>query len=441
MRELSNEYKAAVDLGCISQEQAEREQFGRRARPQDTRGTNMPAPTKDHKPDIRKLPMLRPGATLEKVCVADVEPKPISWLWNEKIARGKLTLISGDPGLGKSLITVALASAVSNGARWPVGGELAPQGSVILLSDEDCIADTIRPRLDAAGADCRKVHAIEMVRETDAEGNILKRSFSLSSDIEMLAGVVDDLGDVVLIQIDPISAYLGGTDSHKNADVRALLSPLSELAERFNVAIVIITHLNKGNGAAMYRSIGSIAFTAAARTAWAVTKDKNDPTRRLMLPVKNNLGNDHSGMAYVIGTAENGAPVVMWESKPVEIDIDEALRTESDEHRSEREDAAAWLESELSCGPVLSKDLQTRARETGHSWATVKRAKKELGIKAKKNGMHGGWEWCQPHEGAHQNHEGDEGAQSNNVSPFEECEPLRRDSDDVPKDNISGVDV
>ncbi|MCH7820368.1 MAG: AAA family ATPase, partial [Proteobacteria bacterium] len=136
-----------------------------------------------HEPVIRKIPILRAGTTLQTVCIADVEPKPISWLWPEKIARGKLTLISGDPGLGKSLITVALASAVSNGARWPVGGGNAPFGSVILLSDEDAIADTIRPRLDAAGANCSKVHAIEMVQETTEDGETFNRSFNLASDV------------------------------------------------------------------------------------------------------------------------------------------------------------------------------------------------------------------------------------------------------------------
>ncbi len=165
---------------------------------------------------------------LQTVCIADVEPKAINWLWPEKIARGKVSMIAGDPGLGKSLITIALASAVSTGARWPVGGGNAPLGSVTMLSDEDSVADTIRPRLDAAGADCSKIHALKMVREINEDGETVERSFSLAKDIERLAEVLEKLGDCVLVQIDPISAYLGGTDSHKNADVRALLSPLSE---------------------------------------------------------------------------------------------------------------------------------------------------------------------------------------------------------------------
>ena len=383
-----------------------------------------------HEPVVRKIGIVRPVTRLRTVCFADIEPKPINWLWPDKIARGKLTLISGDPGLGKSLITVALASAVSTGSRWPVGGGNAPLGSVLMLSDEDSKADTIRPRLDAAGADCTKVHGMQMVQEITEDGETHNRGFSLATDIDRLATRVEEIGDVVLIEIDPISAYLGGTDSHKNADVRALLSPLSNLAERFNIAVVVITHLNKGNGPAMYRSVGSIAFTAAARTAWAVTKDKDDPSRRLMLPVKNNLGNDHSGMAYRVETAFNDAPVVMWESTPVEIDINEALSSESDDLRSERDDAVEWLESELYHGPVSSKELQAQAREAGHSWSTVKRAKKELGVVAKKNGMRGGWEWYHPSD-LPAKHEGDEGDQSQNVDSFGVGGPLREDSEEI----------
>ena len=349
-----------------------------------------------HEPVIRKIPIQRAGTILQTVCIADVEPKPISWLWPEKIARGKLTLISGDPGLGKSLITVALASAVSNGSCWPVGGGYAPLGSVILLSDEDAIADTIRPRLDAAGANCSKVHAIQMVQEITDEGELVNRVFNLAKDIERLAAVVEKLGDVALIQIDPVSAYLGGTDSHKNSDVRALLSPLSDLAERFNVAVVVVTHLNKGSGSAMYRSIGSIAFTAAARTAWAVTKDKDDPARRLMLPVKNNLGNDHSGMAYTIGTADNGAPVVMWEPDPVEIDINEALSNESNDEQWARSEVEDWLTDLLGGKPIPANDVKKLAAVAGFSWRTVERAKASCRVKSQKDGMHGPWLWWHP---------------------------------------------
>jgi putative DNA primase/helicase len=130
-----------------------------------------------------------------------------------------------------------------------------------------------------------------------------------------------------LVNIDPISAYLDGTDSHTNAAVRGLLAPLAELAAKFKVAIVAVSHLNKGGGqtSAMYRITASLAFVAAARAVYAVIKDKDDEGRRLMLPVKNNLSADRTGLAYRIGTATNGAPRIKWEREPVTVSADEAM--------------------------------------------------------------------------------------------------------------------
>ena len=135
--------------------------------------------------------------------------------------------------------------------------------------------------------------------DVDDHDERTERPFSLTDDISRLSGLVKSLNDCKLVIIDPISAYLGRTDSHKNAEVRAVLMPLADMADELNVAVLAITHLNKGGGSAMYRSIGSIAFTAAARAVWAVTKDRDDPDRRLVLPVKNNLAQDRLGMAYM----------------------------------------------------------------------------------------------------------------------------------------------
>ncbi len=203
---------------------------------------------------------------------------------------------------------------------------------------------------------------------------------------------------------------------------------MSELAERFNVAIVAVTHLNKGSGNAIYRATGSLAFVAAARSVLGVTKDPDENIRRLVLPMKNNLGNDSTGMAYQIETAENGAPVVMWESEPVDIDINIVLSGESDDSRSERNDAIDWLESELSGGPMAVNKLKQGAAATGHSWATVRRAKKDLDVKARKTGMTGGWEWWHPDdvpsksgqnaEGAHEDAQGAQSPGVSTLSPF-----------------------
>ena len=337
-----------------------------------------------------------PLPTLSIVRTADVAPRQIRWLWEPRIARGKLTLFAGDPGLGKSMLSCALAATVSTGGCWPDNRAKAETGNVILLSAEDAVDDTIRPRLDAAGADCSRVFCAEMVREWDEEGSHC-RSFSLEKDVDLLRNGIRQIGGAQLIVIDPISAYLGGTDSHKNADVRAILAPLSELAEETDAAIVVVSHLNKASGSAMYRTVGSIAFVAAARSAWAVVKDQAEPSRRLLLPVKNNLGNDDSGLAYELKTAENGAGFVAWEPGSIKIDVDEALGRPEDSDTSALDDAVQWLESELFQGPVQVKELQTHAKQNGHSWRTVERAKKKLGVMAKKElGPSRRWRWHLP---------------------------------------------
>ena len=131
-----------------------------------------------------------------------------------------------------------------------------------------------------------------------------------------------------LVTIDPVSAYLGGTDSHNNADIRALLAPLAAMASRHKVAVVAVTHLNKAQQAnALYRASGSLAFVAAARAAYSVTKDPDDPDRRLILPLKNNLGDDKTGFAYRIVEADNGAPVLQWEDELVEMTLEDLANT------------------------------------------------------------------------------------------------------------------
>ena len=178
-------------------------------------------------------------------CMADVEPEKIEWLWPGRIAIGKQTLIGGEPGLGKSQITTALAATVTNGGAWPCGEGKAPLGSVIILSAEDDAGDTIRPRLDAAGADVTRVHQISAVRHGNGRG---RRTFNLQADLALLEGEIKRIRDVRLVIIDPVSSYLGKIDSHKNAEVRGTLEPLGDMASRLRVAIVSVTHFSKGAG-------------------------------------------------------------------------------------------------------------------------------------------------------------------------------------------------
>lgn len=276
-------------------------------------------------PDVSRQDSPKAHAVAEFVTVSDVQAEPIRWLWRGKLALGKVSLLAGDPGLGKSLVSLAVAAAVTRGAPWPVNGTRAPEGEVVLLSAEDDVADTIRPRLEAAGADVGRVHVLTMVRDLDPDGRPFSRGFSLRRDLKLLDASLAERPSVRLVAVDPISAYLGDIDSHNNADVRGLLAPLAELAARHRVAVLCVSHLNKGGGPAMYRTNGSLAFVAAARAAFMVTRDQADPARRLMLPLKNNLAPDVDGLAYSVQTAENEAPVVVWEPEAVTVTAEEAL--------------------------------------------------------------------------------------------------------------------
>jgi putative DNA primase/helicase len=257
--------------------------------------------------------------------MADVEPMPIKWLWPGRIALGKPSCLSGDPGDGKSVLSCDLAARVSTGARWPDGSGHAPLGSVVMMNAEDDVADTIRPRLDAAGADVSKIHVLQGTEYTNNDGEKREKSITLQ-DIELITDAITGIPDCRLITLDPVGCYVGDSNSHKDAEVRAALVPLVKLAGDRSIAIVYVAHLNKGNGAAKYRVMGSLAFVAAARTAFLLTRDKNDSEgrRRLFLPVKNNIGDDRTGLAYILQPA--GQTVcVSWEVDAVHISADEAL--------------------------------------------------------------------------------------------------------------------
>jgi archaellum biogenesis ATPase FlaH len=357
------------------------------------------APDWKPSPDDKQKTETRIGSPVV-VKLADVTPEPITWLWPGRVASGKLTLLAGDPGLGKSLVSLDIAARVSTGNCWPDCAARPARGGVVLLSAEDDPADTIRPRLDAAGADVSRVNLIQAVEWFDGDaGQRVTRSFSLERDAAALEEAIDQTPDCRLVIIDPISAYLGGTDSHKNADIRGLLTPLSQLAQRRRVAVLAVTHLNKSAGPAMYRSMGSLAFVAAARAVWAVVKDQEDSSKRLMLPIKNNLAADTSGLSYQV-VVPNGVPCLAWSDQPVTITVDDALAAgrNDDPRDSDRREAKAWLRNTLSGGPVPVKEIEHQAREEGLSWATIRRAKSDLGIKIIREGFGRGSvsKWAMP---------------------------------------------
>jgi putative DNA primase/helicase len=278
---------------------------------------------------------------------------------------------------------------------------------VLFLTAEDDAGDTLRPRLEAAGADVKHIHLIEgVVVGCTGESTPRNRLFSLVADLEALSQKLRTMPNAAVLIMDPISAYLGNTDSHKNSEVRGLLAPLGELAARHNIAVIGISHLTKAAcEQALMRVSGSLAFVAAARAAYLVAHDQTNQTRRLFVPFKNNLGPDGTGLAYRIepatvpsATSAIDTSRVVWEPESVTISADEAMRSPAPD-TSALKDAEEWVQEVLGDGQYLpAKEVFALAREHGISRTTLRRAAKNLGIKPKKEGRTGPWSWGLPAE-------------------------------------------
>ena len=332
--------------------------------------------------------------------MASVKPESVKWLWPGCIPMGKLTVIAGDPGLGKSFLTLDIAARTSRGTDWADCVNPNSAGGVVLMSAEDDPADTIRPRLDSAGADVEQVVLLEGMRIREEDG---ERTAPVTLDhVAMLQKAIECTPNCKLVIVDPISAFMGKVDTHVNAQVRAVLAPLAGLAASHGIAVVAVTHLRKGEGAAIYRAMGSLAFVAAARTVWVVTKDRDDATggRRLFLPVKNNLASDTDGFAFALGPAGNDAPRVYWESSRVTMDADEVMSFRASKPGrppDDRERAKAFLLASLADGPRPAKDVTEEACEgEGISKRTLDRARQDLGVRAYRPTNPGPWWWRLP---------------------------------------------
>lgn len=331
------------------------------------------------------------------VCALDgVESRPVDWLWNQKVPMGKLTLIAGDPGLGKSFVTLDLAARVSTGVLPTPGGGWGDGhgGDVVILSAEDDPGDTIRPRLERGKADLRRVHCVTGVRFENLPQHKV-HSIKLDRDLRAVAQVIESLDRPRLVIVDPISAYMGDKDSHNNAEVRSLLSELARLAAHYHVAVVCVTHLNKGGQGqkAVYRAMGSLAFTAAARVVLLVAKHPDDPSKRVVVPIKSNISREASGLVYKIDDGR-----LEWLVEPVPFEADALESGEAIEQADALGEAVEWLGEVLKEGPRPSKALIEEARSEGISASTLKRAKRRMGVLARKRlgSSSSAWEWALP---------------------------------------------
>jgi len=337
---------------------------------------------------------------------SEITPEAVTWLWPGYLAQGKMHVLAGAPGGGKTTIALRLAAIVSTGGAWP-GGGYCPVGNVVIWSGEDDIKDTLVPRLIAAGADMSRVHFVGDVR--DAGG---LRSFDPSKDVPALQAAIQSAGGASLLIVDPIVSAIAG-DGHKSNDVRRGLQPLVDLAMQARCALFGITHFSKGTSGRdpLERVTGSVSFGAPARVVFVAAKEQqadmesDAPPRRMFLRCKSNIGSDSGGFEYNLeqqaleGFADMLASVATF-GLTVEGDtrtiLTDAETEPGDGDGGALAEAKEWLLDCLLDGPKPHKAILKAATNEGHSKTTLKRAKKALGVVSRKSSLNGGWEWFYP---------------------------------------------
>jgi len=308
--------------------------------------------------------------------MSDIETEQVQWLWYPFIPYGKITIIQGDPGEGKTSFVLAMIALLTTGKPLPEDKTVAEPIRVIYQSAEDGLADTIKPRLEASGADCSRILVIdESVKE-------------LTLCDERLEQAVQETG-AKLIVLDPLQAYLGGNvDMHRANEVRPVFKRLCAIADRTGCAIILIGHMNKAQGLkSSYRGLGSIDFHAAARSVLLVGRLKSEPSVRVVAHDKSNLAPEGKSIAFSLD-AENGFQWIGY----CDVSVDDILSgTGSVQTKT------VQMENELRrmlIEPILAEDVFRRAAELDISERTVKIAKKNLDIQSDRIGEH--WYWRLP---------------------------------------------
>jgi len=322
---------------------------------------------------------LRPSDPSPGFCaVSEIAAHSLEWLWPQRLPKGKLAILEGDPGLGKSLLALDLCARLSTGRPWPDDAAAAAPAACVYLNGEDGEADTLRPRLLALGADPARV----FVRDRDEDG--LPLPLSLPDQTDALARVVIQCG-ARLVVIDPVMAFFGpSVNPSSNQSIRRALDPLVALAAAQGCTILLIRHLNKrGGDHALYRGLGAIGLVGVCRSAWLVAEDPEDGRRRVLAQVKNNLAVPQPSLAFEVVPAEGGAPALNWLG-PLPLTADDLLTQgrRRGRQRRERGNAFAFLAQLLAAGPLPVREVWERATQEGLSRATLRRAKGELEIRS-----------------------------------------------------------
>lgn len=309
---------------------------------------------------------------------SDVETKPVKWLWFPYIAVGKLTLLQGDPGDGKSTMMMHLISELSTGGAMPDGTAVGKPQRIIYQCSEDGAGDTIKPRLVKLGANCKNIAFIN----EEVHGN-------LTLDDERLREAIKAFEPRLLV-IDPVQAYIGSdSDLQIAGRARKLMRRLGTWAEAYDCAIVLIGHMNKREGAkGLYRGLGSINVVAAARSVLQVERDPSDPDIRIVSHIKNSLETSGGDIRFEIRsqTGFRWLEIVRQNRSLAANSSSKVLLFES-----KQQEAAYWISEMLKSEDVASKELLLFLTKKGISEKTARLVKEELGIKAYRKNRQ--WYW------------------------------------------------
>jgi len=328
----------------------------------------------------------------------DIRPTAIQWLWRDWLAVGKLHVLAGSPGQGKTTLMLSMVAVVTRGGAWP-DGSACRRGRAIIWSGEDDVEDTLAPRLISMGADMSCVYFVRGTRVGDDT-----TAFDPARDLEQLTSAARRIGDVVLVGVDPLVSVVAG-DSHKNSEVRRSLQPLVDLASNLDVAVIGISHFAKGGKGKdpTERVVGSVAFGAVARLVMVAAKVRGleGEDRRVLARSKSNIGPEDGGFEYSLEQIELAdhpgvfASRVVW-GRVVSGSASDLLahaESHSDADVGNRAHVVESLRQLLANGSQSVAEIRDQTTDMGFAFRTVQRAADQLGVKRHKDGMRGGWHW------------------------------------------------
>ena len=303
-----------------------------------------------------------------------ISSRTVEWLWYPYIPYGKITILQGDPGEGKSTMMLQLAALITAGKAMPDGSGDKVPGNVIYQAAEDGIEDTIKPRLLAAGADCGRIAFLE------------NEENPITLDDERLEQAIKDTQAKLLV-IDPLQAYLGiDNDMQRSNSTRSVFGRLAKVAERTGCAVVLIGHMNKSSRSkGIYRGLGSIDIAAVARSILLVGRDSSNPYYRIMIQIKNNLAPEGKAFVFELNP-DLGFSWIGQEEHEME-----DLLFQRSKGESKLDKAKEYLKLLLNGSDMPCADILEKMRATGIGTRTVEQAKKDMGIISYKLGDK--WYW------------------------------------------------